>query len=457
MILLEHSLRKLTWTFSMLVLSSTLASAADEEFCSDYVLIAISQYWQSIDQGCGYTGVRWSANYKGQFDWCLSAHQWVAENEMDTRAQLLEECRSAPSANHDAEITDDNHSVNKTSSENKGDLNERLLHAVAKNDLEETKRLVAEGADIRFVTNDSALIKTLGMSSYSIKADNASKSSVLTSSKATVAKLNNDNASSNDQDVGLVESESLLSYASSKGLVDVGLWLLKQDEPLLTPKKKEGIRADLLGRALIQAVKSKDSEKVSEYLDKGASVNYELDQNFGTPLYFAVIQGDISLAKTLLEKGANLKYSTNAGKNMLSFALDKPKLLALLLDHGADPNSNGESPNIKDYPLIEAVKQGDASVVELLMSHGADANIYDYEVQYPLLQAIANQQVEIVEVLLEHKVDPNVVYNESSPGICAKNSGNIAPLSEAMKIGNSDIIMALREAGAKTVEEICKQ
>lgn len=449
--LLEYDMKKFA-LFSYLVLLPGMAThAADKDFCSDYVLVAISHYWQSVDEDCGFTGLRWSADYKGQYDWCLTAHQWVAENETDSRAKLLEECRvkkTSKSAEPDTKAVVEKETLGSV------DLNKQLLKAVTNNNLTEAKALVVKGADIHFETDDEALIKSLGMSSHlgkaiTVVADGVSKAS--TETKAVTG-----NSMNGEPQATQVKSESLLSYATSKGLVDMGLWLLEQDKENLTQSQTKKIKDDLLGRALIGAVKEKDSESVDALLKKGARVDYELDQNFGTALYFAVTGGNSLIAKTLLEKGASSKYSTNAGQNMLNYALVDVAMLKLLLDHGADPNSNGESISTADYPIIQAVKQGSAPAVELLMLRGANADISDYEVTYPLLQAIAEQQIDIVEILLNNGANPNVVYNSDSPGNCVKSGKNLVPLSEAVKVSNSDIATLLKKAGAKTEAEVCK-
>ncbi|MEE9351616.1 MAG: ankyrin repeat domain-containing protein [Thiotrichaceae bacterium] len=435
----------------LVLLPGMTTHAADKDFCSDYVLVAISQYWQSVDEGCGFTGLRWSADYKGQYDWCLTAHQWVAENETDSRTKLLEECRvnqTSKSAESDTIV------VVKKGTPGSDNLNKQLLKAVANNNLAEVKALVKNGADIHFETDDEALIKSLGMSSHLGKAITVVSNGVSKASTETTEVTGN--SINGSPQATQVKSESLLSYATSKGLVDIGLWLLEQDKENLTQPETKKIKDDLLGRALIGAVEEKDPESVDALLKKGARVDYELDQNFGTPLYFAVRGGSHSIAKTLLEKGASAKYSTNAGQNMLNYALGDVAMLMLLLDHGADPNSNGESTSMVDYPIIQAVKQASAQVVELLMLRGANADISDYEVTYPLLQAIAEQQVDTVEALLNNGANPNVVYNADSPGSCVNTSKNRVPLSEAVEVGNNDIVVLLKKSGAKTEAEVCK-
>ena len=460
-------MKKLALLPCLMFLPGTLAYAASEEFCTDYVLVAISQYWQSVDENCGFSGSRWSADYKGQYDWCVSAHQWVAENETATRNQLLTECRERPKPKNDSHshsVSDLETTINDDKSDSDDRWHEQLLIAVSSNDVKELERLAEKGADIHFVTSDKKLIQTYGMSSQILTKDNPSSTSESATGQKNIQNKTLTNESGENSQVMaslkqpvVAKSETLLSYATNKGLADVGLWLLDKQKAELGEQKAKQIREDLLGRALIRAVKEKNQGKVVELLEKGAPVNYELEQNFGTPLYFAVKGNVTPIVKTLLKNGANPKYSTNAGVNLLNFALDNQVVLKLLLDSGADPNWNGESGNTSDYPLVQAVKQKNEQAVALLMEYGANADIYDYGVVYPLLQAIANKQTKIVKTLLEGGADPNVVYNSDSPGACTKESDNYTPLDAAQKGGDTIIIGLLNKLGAKSASELCKK
>lgn len=457
---------------SCLVASFTSSSvrAADEEFCTDYVLVAISQYWQSVDEGCGLTGLRWSADYKGQYNWCLTAHRWVAENETQARERMLKECRENKAGKRDTDmraadpgainesrvINEESNSKQLESTVTLGageekdvtttELNEKLLAAIAENNVERVKQLYDKGADLQFVTQNTELIKKFNMASRL-------GSGVTLQGDAPVSLQGN--TVNGEPQAETPVSESLLSYAVSKGLLDVGLWLLEHDTSGLTKKRLQALKQDLLGNALIMAVKQKEKEKVQSLIEKGAPVDYELDMNFGTPLYFAVVDGNIELTKLLLEKGANPKYSTNAGENMLNFALGNVELLQLLLDYGADPDSNGESASAQSYPLIQAIKHGYSEDVELLLSKGANTEINDYDVAYPLLIAVQKGQEDSVKALLNHGANPNVIYNSVAPGKCADDLPNLVPLDEALKTGNEKIIQLLRQAGARTKNALC--
>ena len=488
--------------------------AADEEYCTDYVIISIAQYWQSVDEDCGFSGSRWSSDFKLQYDWCLKAHDWVADNETEARDRMLDECRAAASvASTDSSTSDlseeltkqlteqpnindnsDAHEVSpaidnspyshdKTGNVGVGDnlkgkitnvskvyrgerslnhsLDKALWYAVAENDLATVQSLVSDGANIHYKVQDIAFMDELKMARHSgsLSGVASNKDTVVTIGDVSPVNTNVvvGNTVNNEAQASSTESESMLSYAVSKGLVDVGLWLLKQEAGTLNEAMSHKLKKDLLGIALINAVKNKQSGNVMLLLEKGANIDYDLDMNFGTPLYFAVTKGVTKIAKILLSKGANSNYTTNGGQNMLNYSVDNIELLGALLDHGADPNSNGESAYSNNLPLVHAIKLGNAQAVRLLLKHGARTDMYDVQEPYPLLQAIAEQHSQIVELLIKHGADVNVVYNSDSSKSCAVNDNNFVPLDEAIKTGNDGIVLLLKQAGAKTEKEICSK
>jgi ankyrin repeat protein len=81
----------------------------------------------------------------------------------------------------------------------------------------------------------------------------------------------------------------------------------------------------------------------------------------------------IAFVRTLLEAGADPNYGDHAGFPSLFCALDadadRPALLALLLEFGADVQQRG----INDYtPLHQAAARNDPAAIAVLLAHGAD-------------------------------------------------------------------------------------
>jgi len=417
-------------TLMLLFFGSSKVMAADATFCTDYVLTSIDQYWRSVDHNCGFSSKRWNANYGGQHQWCLSVYQWVAENERRERKVLLAKCIVKQRASIDA----------------------LFLRAIKENDVDKAKQLVEKGADIAVKTHDIALIKELGMRyqqegrpqeepfpHHNVKTVKAVKTRAMVETNKVVKDL--------------PTAESALSFAVSKGLVDVGLWLLEQQQATLLEKEREHYRFLLLGQGLIAAVKQKNSSLVSDLLNKGASVGYQLDGSNGTALYFAVLQGSEKIVRLLLDKKANPNDTQNAGENILNEVLSNAILLELLLQHNADPNSNGEAVDKASLPIVRAVDMNNVAAVDLLMQYGANADVYDYGVPYPLITAIKREQVTMIGVLLKHGVNTNVIYNATSPENCVQGEKNISPSSVALATKNQRVIHLL--ANAKPIEVLC--
>ncbi|KAG9288741.1 hypothetical protein G9A89_019102 [Geosiphon pyriformis] len=77
-----------------------------------------------------------------------------------------------------------------------------------------------------------------------------------------------------------------------------------------------------------------------------------------------------------------------------------------LLTEGISPNAQDENGYT---PLAAAVSYKHYTIIELLISHGADVNIRDFEGDTPLHVA---ETVEIAELLLDHGADPFITNFE---------------------------------------------
>jgi ankyrin repeat protein len=122
-----------------------------------------------------------------------------------------------------------------------------------------------------------------------------------------------------------------------------------------------------------------------------------------TPLMYAVLYGDASAVRLLLDKGADPNIRNDAGASALMWAADDPAKARLLVDHRADVNVRSDSDRT---PLMIAAAKGNPEVVKLLLEHHADPNA-----QAPgllvtvsvLSEAAANPPV--LHMLLDHGAD----------------------------------------------------
>jgi ankyrin repeat protein len=81
------------------------------------------------------------------------------------------------------------------------------------------------------------------------------------------------------------------------------------------------------------------------------------------------------------------------------------RAVALLLEHGADPNKQ-----TKDgwMPICMAAEKGNKAIVELLLDHGAEVNGRNQSGKTALFYAVRDGYLSIVQILLAHHADPNL-------------------------------------------------
>lgn len=170
--------------------------------------------------------------------------------------------------------------------------------------------------------------------------------------------------------------------------------------------------------------------------------------------YDADIPNDYKVIKLLLETGADPNSSADS-MGIIHQAAD-PEIAKLLLEAGADPNLRRRS-NHKTTPLRAHVVDGSAPIVKLLLKAGADPHedndslLYvakDLTVLKLLIDAGVKPHSTINYLLLERNSDPDIVRvlldagadpNTKSHGI------ESTPLHSAMK---PEVVKLLLEAGA---------
>ncbi len=136
------------------------------------------------------------------------------------------------------------------------------------------------------------------------------------------------------------------------------------------------------------------SEQVKELLKKGANIN-GVDGYGRTPLENALNYGNLELAISLIENGANIK-----NKPYLIFPINNERkaieIMSMILDRGGDINGRGYDGRT---PLMAAAEWGRLSVVRFLIKRGAKVNLMDNSRKTALLLAKDKGQEEVVEEL----------------------------------------------------------
>lgn len=210
--------------------------------------------------------------------------------------------------------------------------------------------------------------------------------------------------------------------------------------------EKSGAKSPTGGSGgLVAAVRKQDVEAVKQALAKGADPNVRDPQTKVPVVGFAAIQGNVEIARLLIDKGADVNAKNDDKNTPLHGAawLGHAAMVELLLNSGANPNAeNNEGQIAQDsaqgplegLPLIagifqlkidaQTVQQGRPRCLELL-KNGTGAK--------ELAAAIRKQDVAAVKALLAKNTSPNI--QDSQLGITA--------LSWAAFHGNLEIVQLL--------------
>ena len=189
-----------------------------------------------------------------------------------------------------------------------------------------------------------------------------------------------------------------------------------------------------------------------------------------TPLITAAMNGQLVVAKYLLDHGANVNgFSQNHGFSPLSAAAQKghKAMVELLLSRGADVSGGGLN------PLFDAVRRGYLAVAEVLLANKADVNFpsgTDTSEMRPLHVAARDGRIEMLQLLLKHDADVNTkdaqrwtpleyaaaedntnaakLLLASKASTEARDAEGDTPLHKAAYKGNTDMVSLLLDSGA---------
>ena len=152
----------------------------------------------------------------------------------------------------------------------------------------------------------------------------------------------------------------------------------------------------------------------------------ETDANGSSALRMAASSGHESVARLLLEAGANKDLATNDGSTALMLASENGHLevVRLLLESGADKDLANV---VGDTALMLASENGHLEVVRLLLESGADKDLADTDNGVTaLMLASENGHLEVVRLLLESGADKNMAMNDGrTANMLASQEGQI--------------------------------
>ena len=221
---------------------------------------------------------------------------------------------------------------------------------------------------------------------------------------------------------------------------------------------------------LYEACSIEELPLITYLIAKGADVN-QMSYNNWTPLTRAIGTENLEVVDILLRNGADANLPANKGITPYARARQRnnEEIVALLLKHGAtpdessDPNStqllkavkdraavsvrkllekdaksnSQDTENIYAKALYNAVYDGNAEIVELLLQHGARHDIHINKGWLPLTLAAYNGNIEITKLLIQHGADVN-----------ATNRDGVTPLYAAAWKNHAEILRLLTASGA---------
>ncbi len=209
---------------------------------------------------------------------------------------------------------------------------------------------------------------------------------------------------------------------------------LPQEKTNATSAKVTADDIGKLSNHLMIATLANNLEKVKETLKQGADVNF-IYKNANRIIEIT----DYSLENCpngedlFCYRGKELNKPWTA--LMLACAQGQADIVTLLLSEGA--NTEIKAPDNGDTALIIATKKDDTNIVKLLLEHGAKVDNKNKEGFSPLALAVEGNNSEIVKLLLEKRANVNTV-----------NAWQETPLMMASVRGFTDMAKLLLDNGA---------
>lgn len=153
---------------------------------------------------------------------------------------------------------------------------------------------------------------------------------------------------------------------------------------------------------LIQRVKKQAQIQAVSTTIKGESVETTMEDKYRS-FYIAIENGQVELLKTLLtSKGFNINYQRPLDQRtgiVHATKLNQKKVVAFLLDNGADPNIQD---SLKDNVYLYASASGYLDILQMVVQHQVDYNRYNRFGGTGLIPASERAHVDVVMFLLKN-------------------------------------------------------
>lgn len=210
----------------------------------------------------------------------------------------------------------------------------------------------------------------------------------------------------------------------------------------------EGTSSRSSTKPLAQAARINRLDIAKLLLAYGANVNVT---GYGSStLCFAVRNGNVEMAKTLLQAGADANCREASGYKLLTIACsyNNSEIVQLLLDNGAIAHQRFNRSHPNDHPLVMACSFGHSDVVALLLARGLKISRY-YFVDFVVSDMVKNNHPQALKLMLQH-----IQLENTANGITARSKETYKRelskhLSLACRYKRVEIAQVLLDAGAE--------
>ncbi|MGV3592141.1 MAG: ankyrin repeat domain-containing protein [Gammaproteobacteria bacterium] len=266
----------------------------------------------------------------------------------------------------------------------------------------------------------------------------------------------------------------MMEFLISKG-ADVDAQSIARDYPRHVTKEGRAKNLDAGGLTpLMYAIRENCLSCVQVLIQHGVDLN-KPDPEGVSPLTLALINAHWDAAKALIEANADVQQWDNFGQAPLLAAVshrsdvglnpnqppqetDGLAIVRMLLERGANPNmqlfmrpskARGGPLSRGTTPLIVAASNGDLEAIELLLQHGAKADLPQADLQTPIsalagARGAPDRLTAALDALIAAGADPNVVAVHHH----LQRTRGGAPLHYAVRAGNTAMVEALVARGA---------
>jgi ankyrin repeat protein len=190
-----------------------------------------------------------------------------------------------------------------------------------------------------------------------------------------------------------------LHWASARIWPKLATWLLARGADASARSKDGATPMEIIGREL-----SVDAPVAP---DRALEAMTTLLQRHGAAqtAHAAIAAGDANWLRARAQEGL---IADGAGLVSQAVAVNKPEMLALLLQTGLDPDEAGRVHGLEEVvptwgePLRACANSGNLTMAEMLLSHGANANTNVYAASTALSGAYQRRDQRMIELLEEH-------------------------------------------------------